>query len=105
MTVPVDETVIKYINTNTVESVLYGIIYSNNVINAVTAFGIFHQQSSLRVHRPKSMTAPVWTLSPTFSSDILTDFASCRVTLAAEGKQPPPPDGGGGGGSESCIVM
>ena len=41
---------------------------------------------------------PVCTLSPIFSSDIVTDLPFSRDTLAADGKQPPP-DGGGGGGT------
>ena len=34
---------------------------------------------------------PVWTLSPTLNSAIVTDSPFNRVTLAEEGKQPPPP--------------
>ena len=46
------------------------------------------------------VTIPVFTWSPTFSSDIATDFPLCRLTVAADGKQAPsssPPGGAGGG--------
>ena len=33
---------------------------------------------------------PVCTLSPNFSSDIVTDFPFSRFTVALEGKQPHP---------------
>ena len=44
------------------------------------------------------ISLPVLTLSPTSSSDIVTDFPFSRETLAVEGKQTPPRGGGGGGG-------
>ena len=44
------------------------------------------------------MYVPVFTLSPTCSSDITTEFPLSRETLAVEGKQTPPRGGGGGGG-------
>ena len=45
------------------------------------------------------MFVPVWTLSPSFRSDILTEFPFSILTFAKLGKQGPlpPPDGGGGG--------
>ena len=44
-----------------------------------------------------SMIIPVCTWSPTFNSDISTDFPQCRLTLAPDGKHPALSPGASGG--------